>query len=330
MSVEPKIYKNEDIKKLKECYIDKKMSTVDIEKNSKSIFGFYVSRGTIYKTMKKHNIGVRNKSHSVSIAMSVLDFNKTFLTENVIEWIDGFNLGDGYIGWDKRKNNTMGARFIIGSSTKNWSIYAMKGLRVYQPNVPKPYQKIDDKHPNQIWDSKTKTHPDIVKQAKRWYCQGKKKIPHDIRITPTSVLLWYLGDGSLSYTQKGNIARLRLATCDFLKADIQQILIPKLERLGIRCEYEKSKNDIRICADSIRKFFDLIGRKSPVPEYQYKFEYPSWLDLIRLSDIVQNNKEKYRAQYYYKTGQIECSKSPGGKMLLFTEEQAEKLKNKLT
>ena len=326
MSIEPKIHTNRDLKKLEEYYVSKKMSTVDIEKNSMSLFGFYVSRGTIYKTLIKHSINVRNKSVSISRAMSTLNIDKSYLTEELMEWIDGFNLGDGYIKFRKGYSN---ARFIISSSTKKWTEYAMSYFGSYDMSIPKCYQKIDIKHPNPIWESRTKSHPDIIGQARRWYPDGKKHVPEDVRITPISILLWYLGDGSFSYTNEGNIARVRLATCSFDIEEVEGILIPKLKRLGLRCKRNKSKNDIRICSDSIRKFFDIIGYESPVSEYQYKFDIPEWLKLIRLSDIVKNDREKWRAQYYYKSGQVECIKSPGGKMLLFTEGQADKLKNKL-
>ena len=48
MPVKPKIYGVDSINKLKYSYIDKKMSTTDISKNSVEIFGIYVSPSTIY------------------------------------------------------------------------------------------------------------------------------------------------------------------------------------------------------------------------------------------------------------------------------------------
>jgi len=38
MSVEPKISRLQDIDKLRNCYVNKKMSTVDIEKASTTLF----------------------------------------------------------------------------------------------------------------------------------------------------------------------------------------------------------------------------------------------------------------------------------------------------
>lgn len=325
--MEPKI-NSKLIPILRKMYLEEKLSTVDIEEQSVERFGFYVSRGTIYKTMVKNQIIARCKSESVSRGKSTLDIDTSFVTEETIEWVDGLMLGDGYINFD---NNYQGARYRIGSSAKEWAEYAMLKLSAYDPSKAETFNSICERRPNPIWESSTKTHPDIVIQARRWYggINETKKIPLDCCITPASVMLWYLGDGSFTYTKDGNIPQLRLATCAFDIMDIENILMPKLKDHGINTTRYTSKNDIHICSESIKDFFNFIGWKSPIACYDHKFDIPEWLKLIRLSEIVKDDKEKWRAQYYYKQGIIECSKSPGGKMLLFTREQAAKLREKL-
>ena len=330
MPVKPKIYGENAVNILRDAYVNCKMSTTDIAKESEKLFGVSVSAPVVYRELIRHNIQVRGKSESVQRAVSTLNIDETYLTEAVIEWADGFLLGDGGINYNYTKP-FMGARFTISSSSKEWAEYAMQQFNNYNPSKPS-FRKVDEKHPNVITVIRTHSHPDIVAQAKRWYTgeNRKKVVPQDVRITPTSIMLWYLGDGSFTYVKKQNIGILRLATCGFNVEDVTGILIPKLEELGLRCKHEKSKNDIRICADSIRTFFNIIGHVSHVRCYDHKFDIPEWLKLLRLSHICPDKKERYRAQYYYKSGQLECSKSPGGEMLLFTEEQAEKLKNKLS
>jgi hypothetical protein len=330
MSVEPKIKTNEHIERLRQCYEDSKMSTVDIELKSVEIFGTYVSRGTIYREIVRHKIGLRNKSESISRSKSSLNIDQSYLNEELIEWIDGLLLGDGYIGFDH--SDFSSSRFRIGTSEEQWALYAMSKLSIYNPSNPKVRGKICERRPNPIWMSETKMHPDITIQAKRWYSGINciKKIPIDIRITPTSVMLWYLGDGSFTYDCKDNSSHLRLATCAFDKYDVKNILIPSLLKHNIECLNDVYKNDIYIHADSIKDFFNYIGWKSPIACYDHKFAVPEWLKLIRLSEIVKTDQEKWRAQYYYKVEKIECSKSPGGKMLLFTREQADKLRRILS
>jgi hypothetical protein len=331
MAIKPKINTKEDVDKLSKCYLIDKMSTVDIEKNSIDIFGKYISRGTVYKSLVKHKINVRDKSTSVSRAMSTLDIDSSFINENKIEWIDGSMLGDGHINF-KKHSEFQNSRIVIGTSSKQWAEFTMQELKDYDPCEPVVYQKIDKKHPNPIWESKTKTHPDIVGQAKRWY-SGKnesKSIPKDVRITPTSVLLWYLGDGSFTYQSKINSGKIRLATCSFSNYKLDNILIPKLNSVGIKCGKDNSKNDITICGKDIKYFFNFIGWKSPFSDYDHKFDIPEWLKLYRLSEIVDNDRDKWRVQYWCKTGRVEFSKSPNGKFLLFSKGQVDRIKNKLS
>lgn len=323
MPPKPKIQTKEHIEILRRTYLIEKMSTRDIAKQSVELFGFKVSN--IYSALVRNNIPIRSTGDGISVAMSTLDTQKSFLNEKTQEWIDGFLLGDGSINF-KHEANYRGARFTFGSVQKEWTEFAAKGLKDYNPCEPKAFGKKSEKRPNNTWSFSTLTHPDICNQAKRWYPQSKhyvKHIPEDVRITPVSVLLWYLGDGSI--TKYGVSYVVRLATCSFAHEDIDNILIPKLKSVGIESIRTKDKNDVKIATNSTGTFFDYIGIKSPISCYNYKFEYAPWLDLYRVSDIARNKKEAWRIQYLYKCGKLDCSKSPGDKLLLFNEEQKNKL-----
>lgn len=327
--MQKKTYEPEYVEKLRNAYIIEKKSTTDIAKESINMFGFSISPATIYKDLMNNHVPMRSKSESVSMASGGLDKNVAYMSESVTEWTDGFLLGDGYINF--RKPTFASARFRIDSTEKEWVDYGMSGLAPYSPREPKLYDNVTERRPNPIWMTQTLMHPDITTQARRWYSgpDQTKKIPVDVRITPISVMLWYLGDGSFHYEEDGNMSILRLATCAFDKKDLEEIVIPKLKAHNIDCYIDDYKNDIHIRAESIKDFFNFIGWKSPIACYDHKFAVPEWLKLIRLSEIAKDDKEKWRAQYYYKSGQLECSKSPGGKMLLFTRDQADKLRSML-
>lgn len=305
--------------KLYEAYVVHQMSTTEIAKQSRKLFNRKVSASIVYAHMKVHGIPFRTKSESVSLATCILDRNKLFMTEDLLEWTDGFLLGDGGINFKNHKRH-MGSRFHFGSVHKEWTQYAMSGFSSYKPSEPRQYGKIRLKSPRLCWSSRTLTHPDIVEQAKRWYPEKHKEVPDDVRITPTSVLLWYLGDGSICHREKTTV--LRLATCSFSPMSIDGILVEKLKDLGIDCYRTKCKNDIKIRSKSIGRFFEFIGRKSPISCYDYKFDVPDWLFLYRLSDFITDKKAKYRAQYYIKHAKADCTRSPGGKIALFTSRQA--------
>lgn len=328
--MQKKIYTAEYVEKLRKAYVLDKRSTTDIAKNSMELLGASFSAATIYKDLMNNKIPVRNKSESVAMVSGLLDKNISYLNEQVIEWVDGLMLGDGYINF--RKPSFASSRFRLDSSNKEWTIYGMSFLTNYSPSEPLTYGKITERCPNPIWMAQTRMHPDINAQAVRWYSgiNQTKKIPIDVRITPISVMLWYLGDGSFTYEPDGNMSQLRLATCAFDRQDLETIIIPKLQAHHIDSYVDDYKNDIHVRAESIKDFFNFIGWKSPIACYDHKFDIPEWLKLIRLSEIVTTDQEKWRAQYYYKSGKIECTKSPGGKMLLFTREQANKLQSMLS
>jgi len=318
-----------DYDKLHEQYIVQGKSTTEIAKDSLTLLGVQASASLVYQSLIRNNIPVRNKSVSVSMSKSTLDIDQSFIDEPTIEWIDGFLLGDGSVKLEWRSNGFGGSRFSFGSVEIDWTKYAMSKLSAYGVSEPKQYGKTTERCPNIEWQSRTRTHPDIIKQAERWYPNRIKKVPTDVRITPTSLLLWYLGDGSFIYDTKHNTPHLRFATCAFLPSDIENILLPKLAALGLICSRETHKNDICIHSESVGRFFELIGSKSPISCYDHKFNIPEWLSKIHLCQIVKDDKEKWRAIYYAKTGQIECFKSPGGHFLLFTKDQADMLRKKL-
>jgi len=306
-------------------YLQENLSTTEISKLSIERLGSQLSNGQVYRLLKKNNIPMRSLSDSVSISRSILDQSIQLMDDKTVSWADGFLLGDGSASVDSRTQKIT-ARFSIGSLHEEWATYGISGFKQFQPSTAKPTKTIDKKHPSPTWMCRTLSHPDITKQYHRWYPNGTKKVPYDVRITHTSVLLWYLGDGSICSDIESNYSAVRLATCSFSIQDIEDILIPKLKAVGIESVREKSKNDIRIRTSSIGSFFDFIGHTSPIQCYNYKFDVPSWLYLNRLEDIAKNKKERWRAIYHIKKGNIQCTSSPGGKMFLFNSKQADKLR----
>ena len=327
-----------DVDLLRHYYLVEKMSTVDIEKHSVDIFGKYISRGTVYRSIIKNKIKIRSKSSSVSVSKRNLDYDKSFLTDRMTEWFDGFLLGDGSLRFSnayfKKHNDVKYARISMGSVKKEWTEYAMSGFTPYLMNgnidIGEYIYEDSPRHPNPLYLSRSLGHPDIAFQVKRWYPlpKTKKVIPKDIRITPISVMLWYLGDGSFHYSEK-NSSQLRIATCSFKREDLVGIILPKLKDLNINSYVDKYKNDIHICTESIKNFFNLIGWKSPISCYDHKFNIPYWLRLNRLSNVVNNNRDKWLVQSWCRSGMVEFSKSPNGRFFLFTDEQKEKIRKKL-
>jgi DNA-binding XRE family transcriptional regulator len=160
--------------------------------------------------------------------------------------------------------------------------------------------------------------PELLSLREKWYkkINGKiiKIIPRDLKLTHTTLLFWYLGDGSL-IRRKNDPNRLPfivLATNTFLRKDIN-FLIQKLKELNLNFYPVKYKSgftdkDCGYCLFSNTqdgtpfRFFKLIGfkcpkeiancvmgRKGKKPKlHRFKDKWPNEEDWIK---ILSNVKE---------------------------------------
>jgi hypothetical protein len=205
-----------------------------------------------------------------------LDHTKTWVTERMIEWVDGFLLGDGHIA-------RASAYAVISSSNPNWTRYAMSGFETYKPSPPKMHlvaTGASKEKKYEAWQSTTLSHPDLKAQRDRWYPGGRKRIPQDVRLTGTSLRLWFLGDGSLDN------GYVRIAANDFTREELGPVL-GRLRGMGLDFHFGVSTGigtEVRLylAAKGTAVFFDLIGKRCPVEGYEYKFEVDPdrWLRTI--------------------------------------------------
>jgi hypothetical protein len=169
-------------------------------------------------------------------------------------------------------------------------------------------------------------YPDLMHLREKWYVERKgehaqKIVPQDLRLTPTVLLHWYLGDGSLPRRRndKNRIPAIVLATNTFTKDDIE-FLICKLKELDLSfypvkyksgftgkecgyCMYSRTEDGTPF------KFFKLIGEcpreiadyttgsKGPCSKMHYfKDKWPNeddWIKIIsNVSGIGKAIKER--------------------------------------
>lgn len=268
--------------------------------------GHNIAIGTIYKYAKRLGFGRTISEGKRNCELNFLDYNISFLNENVVEAIDGFLLGDGCIKPSKT-NSIPNARLTCGVEYELFCKYMMSFFCSYNP-VSAKYVSANMSQ-GFIWSGQTKFHPDLYAQYLRWYPinpNGKheKQPPNDVRITPKSVMIWYLGDGSL--VQETNSVMLRLSTDSFTPEKVEY-LASKLVEKGIQC-HRNNDNRIQIKAVSIPAFFDFIGRKSPIPVFDYKFNLPSWrFEAKRMRQVASEIGIDYqRLAYLVKIGKIPC------------------------
>jgi len=300
-------------------YIEKRMSYPKIREMLLKQ-GHNIHVGTLYNYAKKVGIGRDASEAKRNREKDPLNYNISYMTEDIIEFIDGFLLGDGSLHSSKR-SPIQSARMTCGLEHEEFCRYFMSFVDCYQPCVTQ--YKCNSMKSGFVWTGRTKFHPDLYKQWIRWYpkrddSKRKKQIPKDVRITPTSVMLWFLGDGTLS--QQNDTAVVKLSTDGFYPEGVE-FLTEKLRDKGIQC-HRNNSNRIQIKAKGIPAFFDFIGRESPIKCYSYKFDLPDWrFEAKRMREVSEELGIEYQQlAYLVKIGKIGCYRaSEKGKPRFLTE-----------
>ncbi len=197
------------------------------------------------------------------------------------EIIDGIMLGDGYLCRSGKRSASLQLEQAIHhkdwvekvkpmlnlTNTKvetRWktATNGAKGNKTLCYRIRKGNSAFYD-----FWERFYLTKEDFKNQYNYFSTKNKtqaKVIPADIKLTPTVLLHWYYGDGTL-YSKN----RPALCTQGFPKSNLEDVLIPKLRELGLEAElrfdnggqYEEDNHGymIIINSESGAKFFELIG-----------------------------------------------------------------------
>lgn len=191
---------------------------------------------------------------------AVLDYDNSYIS-NVRNFVDGFLVSDGSI-------SKLNCHMCWSVKYKEFDTYIKRKLSDYAPSSKRVFQKdIRAKQGGYMtFKGRTKCHPDIKKERNRWYKQGKKIVPRNIAMNRNMFMTWYLGDGVNCSPNK-----IELCTDSFGENEVE-FLIRKLHKIGLassRKRHHCKKPRIRI--DKCEAFA-LIGNKSPIECYGYKFQ----------------------------------------------------------
>jgi hypothetical protein len=322
-------YGSEKLEKIiNELYVDRRLSTTNMPKVLEEEFGIQASASKCYRLVKKLGI-TKSISESVSDAKSTLDYQQSLMTKDFQYILDGLNIGDGTI---EPNHNTKVARLGFASIYEEFINYVNNLMKTYNPPPPKfsGKDRSDIKKGKGAWYNYTKFHPDIYKQYQRWSPNGIKDVPADIELTPITVLLWYLGDGSLSSRRESNSRTCYFSTNSFSREAIENILVPKLLEIGVKTKRITDDNRLYIATESIVTLLNYMGGKSPVRCYDYKFDIEEWRLWTPLADVAKMvGLAQDRLQYYCRINRVSYSKSPRKGKRLFTENQIALLKEQI-
>jgi len=250
------IYKNRHW--LENKYWKENLSTEQMSKISG------VRKRTIQLWMKGFNILLRSRGRAIHLSK----INYCNLSQEAIEWINGELLGDGCLS----SRSQHSARFQYASKYLEYIQYisdTLKSFGIKQSGEIRKYY-IKNTHTN-IYHYASYSYPEFLSIYKKWYPEGKKIIPKDLKLTSLTCRQWYIGDGSLTHVKGKARPLISIATCGFNISDVEWI-IEQLIKLGFKITRWPSENIICISAYSVKEFLNYIG-DCPIQCYQYKFSY---------------------------------------------------------
>jgi LAGLIDADG DNA endonuclease family len=210
-----------------------------------------IAESSMQERMKKWGIQRRNPGHRRVT---------TPLAAAQQEILDGELLGDGSILIPRACRNP---KFQWGGAARSHGEFLHEALGdlacFFGPD-------------RQYWKLCSKASVSLMPTFQRWRPHGRLAVPADIRVTPTILRHFYIGDGELRQ-RPGRSPSIRLAVQGFDDCSVQHV-ITALRTIGFDPTLQPDGSGpviyIRTC--QARAFLQYLG-PCPFPEYRYK-----WLD----------------------------------------------------
>jgi site-specific DNA-cytosine methylase/2-polyprenyl-3-methyl-5-hydroxy-6-metoxy-1,4-benzoquinol methylase len=227
--------------------------------------------------------------------------------------INGMLLGDGAISKQPQFVTGQTCHELVELKAKMLEVFGSK-LRVFKRSEADGYSRKNQTYLSvntKIW---------VKKERLRWYPDGKKIIPKDLKLSDITLAVWFMDDGCgkstkwserEEYASRYNGPWVSLATHGFTEIEIK-FLIKLLNKIGIKGQIQLRKSgyrDLEIRGESAALFFQKIGRYVP-PSMRYKlpkdapaFDKKSWEPGEIITGWSPVSVEKSRI---CKTGRVYC------------------------
>lgn len=176
------------------------------------------------------------------------------LTETERDVLDGILVSDGCL----TSKSSISARLTLGFKYSE----TLNDIKEALPSIifSKTFTSKDGKG----FHNKSKMYGDLLHENERWYINGNKIIPFNIRINSVSCYWWFICDG---YNSNNNVY---LCTDSYTKNE-NLWLIDRFNDLGFNCNIT-SKNRIRFFKGDSKKFLKWITPKDGIHQ-QYKYKW---------------------------------------------------------
>jgi hypothetical protein len=202
------------------------------------------------------------------------NINYVSLTPELLELLDGHLLGDMSVVQERKQS----ASLSQGNKHQvylNWLSNLLSAYHVEKRGQIKEYQNKVGKS----WIYHSRYYRDFVALRERWYPDGRKVVPADIKLTPITVRDWFLDDGSF-FKAKGNvIGRVDLATNAFIRREVEFLTSRLVSAIGsnsIHVHEAMVGWTIQFSEQkTVQRFFDYIGACPEGLEFIYGYKWPS-------------------------------------------------------
>lgn len=195
----------------------------------------------------------------------IMDNTVGSLTQLQKSVITGSILGDGYV---RTMSGRKDAFLEINHSIKakkyvDWKFSVLKNICKSPPK-----ERDSGENGRKAYRFYTKQHPEITALMNKFYQNGKKTIPKDLKLDPVILAVWFMDDGSKS---RKNDVYLNTQQFSLLE---QRRLLYVLRNIELKARLNKDKKyyRIRFLKESIPKFNEII-RPHIVPSMEYKLSY---------------------------------------------------------
>lgn len=200
----------------------------------------------------------------------------------------GMALGDGYV--DTQNKNPCFVLYNTNVTFLEWLQTELGWLgnsvrcHIYAKDAVSDVLKDSGTKPDDCLDMhllSTKSHPEFDEFGS-WYDSGEIIFPVDLSVSPITLKVWYVSDGSLNYNCHGQY-KTRVEFTSLNESERPTRIKGALEEHGFTVR--NSGQNFALSTEDTEEFFNLIG--DPLPGFEYKWVYDDW-------DTYQMLKEETR------------------------------------
>ena len=268
---------------LEQMYVQQNMSIITIAKQ------LHHRSTTIARALEQYGIPQRARGWHMCHPPLVL-------SQHQREVLYGALLGDGCLWKSKQGRN---AQFTYTSKSRQHVEFVYQQLGIPCAQGIQEYVYTDKRTQKTYTRYCFRTEHNITfeEERQRWYPNGKKIVPKDIALTPTTCLIWYIGDGSLNNVKSSQF--IKLSTDAFSVENVQD-LCNQLSAFDAHYWSNHGQPRLYISRQYIRHFLEYIG-PCPFNDYAYKWNFkPYKKECIqhhpeRIDQMIQLFQEGYSA-----------------------------------